>query len=102
MSLNAVLPTIRENHGYLRAQRHKGDRSVVRVLVFFGSKYPLFCEKHPKTSVILDQFTGNLCDFKENQQKWPKIAEFTGQNSKIFLGQEPPDPPKCELFGTKK
>ena len=42
--------------------------------------------------MIPDQNIGNLRDFKENQQNWLKIAEFTGQNSKIFPGQEPPDP----------
>ena len=74
---------------------------MVRVLLFFGSKYPWFCENHPKTSVILDQSTGNLRDFKENQQKWLKIAEFTGQNPKIFPGQEPPDPPNVNFLVQK-
>ena len=51
--------------------------------------------------MILDQNTGNLRDFKENQQNWLKIAEFTRQNSKIFSGQEPPNPPNLNFLVQK-
>ena len=51
--------------------------------------------------MILAQNIGNLRDFKENQQKWLKIAEFRGLNYKIFSGEIPLDPPNVNILVQK-
>ena len=48
--------------------------------------------------MILHQHTGNLCDFKGNEKKWLKIAEFISQNYKrIFRGGYPRTPLMCTV-----
>ena len=48
--------------------------------------------------MVLAQNIGNLCGFKENQQKWLTIAEFRGQNYKAFPGEDTPDSPNVNFL----
>ena len=51
--------------------------------------------------MTLGQNTGNLLDIEENELKWLKIAEFTGQNYKFSRGRIPPDPQNVNFLVQK-